>query len=88
MKSSCQVPTPRERWQSLLRGADIGPFVSPLCDSWRLDIPYRWPYAEPDPFPPGHRWHGLSQQMAMAGVCGWTPSLHVCRTFGDRPPDP
>lgn len=45
--------------------------VSPLCDDWALDIPYYWPYEEPDPFPPGHQHHILSQQMAMAKVCGW-----------------
>jgi hypothetical protein len=49
--------------------------VSPLCDNWALDVPYRWPYHEPDPFPPGHRWHALSQQIAMAAVCGWAPSF-------------
>jgi hypothetical protein len=62
---------PREKWKLLLSGGDAGPMVSPLCDDWSLDIPYRWPYEGPDPFPPGHRRHMLSQQMAMAKICGW-----------------
>jgi len=61
----------REKWLGLLNGEDVGPMVSPLCDSWRLDEPYRWPYEEPDPFPPGHPQHVISQQIAMAGLCGW-----------------
>lgn len=65
----------REKWQLLLQGKDTGPMVSPLCDDWSLDSPYHWPYEDPDPFPPGHRWHALSQQMAMAKVCGWDPTF-------------
>ena len=49
--------------------------VSPLCDDWSLDVPYSWPFDDPDPFPPGHPRHQLSQQMAMAGVCGWDPTF-------------
>ncbi|OGO80172.1 MAG: hypothetical protein A2Y21_03670 [Clostridiales bacterium GWC2_40_7] len=63
----------REKWRLFLSGVDVGPMVSPLCDDWSLDIPYYWPYDEPDPFPPGHKAHGLSQQMAMAKICGWDP---------------
>jgi len=65
----------REKWRLFLAGEDIGPMVSPLCDDWSLNIPYHWPFDEPEPFPPGHRWHAVSQQMAMAGVCGWDPTL-------------
>lgn len=68
-------PTPRQTWARLVAGEDVGPMVSPLCDNWSLDVPYRWPYPEPDPFPPGHPQHGLSQQLAMAALCGWTPSF-------------
>ncbi len=65
----------REKWFALLRGEDVGPMASPLCDDWALDIPYQWPFSEPDPLPPGNRWHSLSQQMAMAGLCGWDPTF-------------
>ncbi len=75
MQASSVKSSGRERWQALLKGEDVGPFVSPLCDSWRLSIPYRWPFQEPDPFPQGYRWHYVSEQMAMAGTCGWTPSF-------------
>jgi hypothetical protein len=60
-----------EKWRLFLTGQDVGPMVSPLCDDWTIDMPYRWPFDEPDPFPPGHPDEILSQQMAMAGVCGW-----------------
>src|SRR4030042_1480189 len=75
--------SPREKWRLFLAGDDVGPMVSPLCDDWSLDVPYAWPYDEPDPFPPGDRWHGLSQQMAMAGLGGWAPPF-LCA--GARPP--
>lgn len=65
----------REKWEWFLKGDDVGPLVSPLCDGWSLDIPYVWPFEEPDPFPPGHPQHALSEQMAMAGVCGWDPTF-------------
>lgn len=65
----------REKWFALVRGEDVGPIVSPLCDDWSLDMPYEWPYDDPDPFPPGAPHHGLSQQMAMAGHCGWDPTF-------------
>ena len=77
----------RETWAALVAGEDVGPMVSPLCDNWSLDIPYRWPYDDPDPFPPGHAWHTLSQQMAMAGVCGWTPSFVTGLPFSPRNSD-
>lgn len=79
--------TARDKWFALLSGQDVGPMVSPLCDDWSLDIPYRWPFPEPDPFPPGHRAHILSQQMAMAGVCGWEPTLLCGIDFPARHPD-
>ena len=65
----------RERWLAAVKGENVGPMVSPLCDDWALDIPYTWPFEEPDPFPPGHPTHSLSQQMAMAGFCGWDPTF-------------
>jgi hypothetical protein len=79
-----QAASPREQWRALVAGQDPGPMVSPLCDNWSLDIAYFWPYPEPDPFPPGHRQHGLSQQMAMAKVCGWTPSFLAGIPFHPR----
>ncbi|MBD3182081.1 hypothetical protein GF312_07305 [Candidatus Poribacteria bacterium] len=65
----------REKWIHFLNGEDVGSMVSPLCDDWSLDIPYYWPYDEPDPFPPGSRHHRISQQMAMAGICDWDPTF-------------
>lgn len=64
-----------EKWRRFLAGENVGPMVSPLCDDWTLDIPYVWPFEEPDPFPPGHGDEILSQQMAMAEVCGWDPTF-------------
>jgi len=65
----------REKWFGLLKGQDVGPMVSPLCEDWALDQPYHWPYDEPDPFPPGSPYQIVSQQMAMAKLCGWDPTL-------------
>ncbi len=79
--------TPRECWLRLAAGEDVGPVVSPLCDNWSLDLPYTWPYPEPDPFPPGHPQHMLSQQIAMAGLCGWTPSFLTGLPVRHRNPD-
>ena len=79
--------SPREQWARLIAGQDVGPMVSPLCDNWSLDIPYFWPYAEPEPFPQGHRHHALCEQMAMAKVCGWTPSFLAGIPFTPRRPD-
>jgi len=76
----------RRKWELLLAGGDPGPMVSPLCDDWSLDVPYHWPLAEPDPFPPGHPKHTLSQQMAMAEICGWEPTF-LC-TLDMPPRDP
>ena len=69
---------------TLLAGKDAGPMVSPLCDDWCLDTPYRWPFAEPEPFPDGHPNHTLCQQMAMAEVCGWDPTFLAAPTFKTR----
>lgn len=77
----------REKWRAFLEGEDVGPMVSPLCDDWSLDVPYHWPYEEPDPFPPGERWHGLSQQMAMAKVCGWDPTFLCAVDMTPRNPE-
>ena len=74
----------RQKWQLFLAGEDVGPMVSPLCDDWSLDVPYAWPHGEPDPFPPGHRLHALSQQMAMAAVCGWDPTFLAGVDFTPR----
>jgi len=76
--------TPRAKWQLLVSGEDPGPMVCPVCDDWSLDIPYRWPYEGSDPFPPGHRWHALSQQMAMARVCGWDPTFYAAVDYHPR----
>lgn len=65
----------REKWFQFLKGEDVGPMVSPLCDDWCLDQPYHWPYEQSDPFPPGTDFHSVSQQLAMAGVCGWDPTF-------------
>lgn len=78
---------PRQTWERLVAGEDVGPMVSPLCDNWALDIPYRWPFSEPEPFPAGHPQHALCQQMAMAEVCGWTPSFLAGIPFPPRSPD-
>jgi len=67
--------TPRTKWLELAAGGNPGPMVSPLCDDWSLNRPYEWPFEEPDPFPPGHPDHAVSQQMAMAGICGWEPTF-------------
>jgi hypothetical protein len=69
--------TSREKWTAFLGGENVGPMVSPLVDDWCLDTPYVWPYDEPDPCPVGHPGHGLSQQMAMAKLCGYDP-LFLC----------
>jgi hypothetical protein len=71
----------RDKWFRFLDGEDVGPMVSPLCDDWSLDEPYRWPYDGPDPFPPGSSYHTLSQQMAMAGICGWDPTFLAAVPF-------
>ncbi len=77
----------REKWLYFLNGEDVGPMVSPLCDDWSLDIPYYWPYEDPDPFPPGSAHHRMSQQMAMAGVCGWDPTFLDAVPFQPRNTD-
>ena len=77
----------REKWFCFLKGDNVGPMVSPLCDDWSLDEPYRWPYDEPDPFPPGDPHHMVSQQMAMAGLCGWDPTLLAWFDYPPRNPD-
>ena len=76
----------REKWMAFLAGQDVGPMVSPLCDDWSLDMPYHWPYQDVESFPPGHPQHGLGQQMAMAGVCGWDPTFLCDLPFGPRTP--
>jgi hypothetical protein len=79
--------TGREKWELFLANRDVPTLVSPLCDDWALDIPYHWPYDDrPDPFPPGHAFHALSQQMAMAGVCKWDPTFLASVPF--EPLDP
>lgn len=64
----------RQKWLAFLAGQDVGPMVSPLCDNWSLDIPYKWPLPGPEPIPDGLPNHGLCEQMAMAHVCGWDPT--------------
>jgi len=77
----------REKWFHFLDGEDVGPMVSPLCDDWSLNIPYYWPYDDPDPFPSGSKNHGLSQQMAMAGICGWDPTFLAAVPFEPKNKD-
>jgi hypothetical protein len=77
----------REKWFQFLKGQDVGPMVSPLCDDWALNEPYRWPYEEPDPFPPGSPHHMQSQQMAMAGLCGWDPTFLAWVVYPSRNAD-
>jgi len=78
----------REKWGLYLAGYDAGPMVSPLCDDWSLDIPYRWPFDEPEYFPAGHKRHVLCQQMAMGEICGYDPAFlsavdFVCKDMDD-----
>ena len=77
----------REKWELFLRGQDVGPLVSPLCDNWSLDVPYHWPYDEPEPFQEGHRARTLGEQIAMAKVCGWDPTFLASIPFTPRDPD-
>ena len=77
----------REKWQSFLAGRDVGPMVSPLCDNWSLDIPYRWPLEGPKPFPAGHMNHALCEQIAMAEICGWDATFLAAVPFTPRNPD-
>jgi len=78
----------REKWFGLLKGQDVGPMVSPLCDDWALPEPYRWPYDEPEPFRKDKWQHDLlNQQMAMAKVCGWDPTFLTALTFTYKNPD-
>jgi len=77
----------REKWVHFLNGEDVGPMVSPLCDDWSLNIPYYWPYDDEDPFPPGSSHHRISQQMAMAGACGWDPTFLDAVPFQPRNKD-
>jgi len=87
MKPATSLPA-REKWQLFISGHDAGPMVSPLCDDWSLDVSYYWPYEnEPEPFPAGHRYHALSQQMAMAKVCGWDPTFLCGADMPPRDPD-
>jgi len=87
MKKLPSLPA-REKWQLFISGHDAGPMVSPLCDDWSLDVSYYWPYEnEPEPFPAGHRYHALSQQMAMAKVCGWDPTFLCGADMPPRNPD-
>jgi len=79
--------SPREKWFMFLKGEDVGPMVSPVCDDWALDEPYRWPYSDPDPFPPGAPYHEVSQQMAMAGICGWDPTFWAEASFPPKNAD-
>jgi hypothetical protein len=73
--------SPREKWFAYFRGEDVGPMVAPLVDNWSLDIPYYWPYDEPEPFPEGHRHHGFAEQMAMAKICGYDGLFYCWADF-------
>lgn len=77
----------REKWQRFLAGQDVGPMVSPLCDDWSLDIPAHWPEGVCETFPAGHKQRPLSEQIAMAAVCGYDPTF-LCRVaMQPRNPD-
>ena len=65
----------RDKWNGVFAGGGTDGMVSPLCDNWRLDFTYSWPYDCADPFPPGHAYHQLSQELAMAKYCGWDPTF-------------
>lgn len=65
----------REKWSDIFNGGSTDRVVSPLCDNWRLDFSYYWPYDCNDPFPPGHKYHQLSKELAMAKICGWDPTF-------------
>jgi hypothetical protein len=71
-KGECTM-TGREKWRRFLCGENVGPMVSPLCDKWGTDIPYRWSLSEPEPFGPNHNNHTLSQQIMMAEYFEWDP---------------
>ena len=47
--------------------------VSPLCDKWGADLPYRWTLPGQEPFPQGDANHMLTQQIMMAETFGWDP---------------
>lgn len=79
--------TKREKWQRFLAGEDVGPMVSPLCDKWCADIPYRWTLPEPEPFPAGTSNHALSQQIMMAELFGWDPLFLASIDFIPVNPD-
>ncbi len=75
-----------EKWKLFLSGQDVGPMVSPLCDDWALDVPAHWPAGTEEAFPRGHKHRPLSEQIAMAAVCGYDPTF-LCR-IEMRPRDP
>ena len=73
--------SPKEKWELFLSGQDVGPMVSPLCDDWSLDIPYHWPYDEPEP-PSGRDYaRRLNEQLAMAKICGYDPTFYYAADF-------
>jgi len=76
--------TSLEKWTLLVSGQDVPKMVSPLCDDWSLDVPYYWPFEGADPCPPGHRLHGISQMIAMAGACGYDPTFVCGVPFNSR----
>src|SRR5574340_1405028 len=80
-------PSAREKWLAFLRGEEVGPMVSPLCDDWSLDHPYAWPGPGPEPFPPGSPHHAVSQQLAMAALCGWDACFLAALPFHSRNAD-
>lgn len=67
------VMTGKEKWQRFLGGEDVGQMVSPLCDKWGTNIPYKWTLPEPEPFREGDSNYILSQQIMMAEIFKWDP---------------
>jgi len=67
--------TPRKKWELFLAGEDVGPMVSPLCDRWTMGRPYYWPGPDAEPYPEGHPYHALCEQIAMGLICGWDPTF-------------
>ena len=65
--------TAREKWTRFLSGEDVGTMVSPLCDGWCADVPYKWTLDYPEPFSQGDPNFILSQQIEMAERFQWDP---------------
>lgn len=76
--------TGREKWQRFLSGEDMGQMVSPLCDKWCADTPYKWTLKEPEPFGEGDMNYILSQQIMMAEHFKWDALFLAAIDFKPR----